>query len=234
MPSAARTRATVRAAVSSAAPALTVSSHDAQQGYDHEDGQEQQARERDEPGRDGGDKTAGSAGRHGRVPGAPAAGYREGQAVGPAYRLFSDELVAVHLDDADISKASGAEVRITQIDDAVDLRGLPGRAPLEGEGGIGARAIHEDRLPRPEEGLLSRPGQPVLKLLHLLSALRHDLGSDLPRQARRGRPLLEGVREHAQAIETHVLHEAQEIVEGGVRLTREAHEHGGADGEARD
>src|SRR5438128_9901818 len=113
----------------------SLSSPDAQQGDDHEDGQEPQARERDEPERDGGDKTAGSAGRHGRVPGAPAAAYREVQAVGPAYRLFSDDLVAVHLDDADISKASGAKVRITQIDDAVDLRGLPGRASLEGEGG---------------------------------------------------------------------------------------------------
>src|SRR5947208_7945538 len=90
-----------------------LSSPDAQQDDDHEDRQEPQARKRDEPERNGGDKTAGSAGRHGRVPGAPAAGYREGQAVGPAYRLFSDELVAVHLDDADISKASGAEVWIT-------------------------------------------------------------------------------------------------------------------------
>src|SRR5713101_6530113 len=52
--------------------------------------------------------------------------------------LLSHQLVTVHLRDLHLREVPRLELRIAQQHHAIDLRGLAGQSPLEGEGGIGA------------------------------------------------------------------------------------------------
>src|SRR5262249_13639913 len=87
--------------------------------------------------------------------------------------LLPDQLVAVHLDEGDLGEASWSEAPIPQQHNAVDLGRLTGEPALERKGLIGARAIHEDGLHGPAEGLLPRPGEAILGLLNERRALGH-------------------------------------------------------------
>jgi len=63
------------------------------------------------------------------------------------------------------------QAAISQIDDAVDLRRLPGRPAFPGERRILARAVDQDVGDRAGEGRAALPGPAVLMLLHERGAL---------------------------------------------------------------
>ena len=129
--------------------------------------------------------------------------------------------------------ASRAEAgaRVPEVHDAIDLRGLPSRTPLEGEGRILAGAVHEHLHLRADPLGVQLPGDAVLALLHAGGALGRDLRWHLVGKGRRRRAFLRRVREGAQAIEADVLEKLQQALHRGLRFAREAEEHGRAHGE---
>src|SRR3990172_6821446 len=68
--------------------------------------------------------------------------------VTPEPRAPADELVPLDLGDADAREPPRREVAPAQVDDAVDLGGLAGRASLPRERGVLARPVHEHVLHR--------------------------------------------------------------------------------------
>src|SRR5437660_12692086 len=79
---------------------------------------------------------------------------------------LADQLVSLDLDDADAREPSRCQAAILQIDDAVDLRRLPGRPAFPGECRILARAVDQDVGDRAGEGRAALPRPAVLMLLH--------------------------------------------------------------------
>src|SRR5262245_7825229 len=123
--------------------------------------------------------------------------------------LLSDQFVAVHLDDGNVCESSWPVRRIAQEYDAVDLGRLSGHASLERKRRIGSVTVDENGLTRPEEGLLARPGEPVLSLLDERGTFCHDLGRHLVGHRSRGRAFLHRIGEDAQSIEGDVLDEPE-------------------------
>src|SRR3990172_2212867 len=101
-------------------------------------------------------------------------------------RALADELVPLDLGDADAREPPRREVAPAQVDDAVDLGGLAGRASLPRERGVLARPVHEHVLHRADELRLAVPGEAVLQVLDELRALGRDLGGHRVGEA--GRP----------------------------------------------
>src|SRR5688572_13995401 len=130
---------------------------------------------------------------------------------GPSLLALADQFVAVDLGDRHVREAPRREPAVAQQHDTVDLGRLASQPPLEGKGAIRARPVHQHGLARAVERLLARPGEPVLRLLDESRALGHHLGGHLIRHVRRRRALLDRIREHAEAVEDHVLHEGEEI-----------------------
>src|SRR5262245_39490811 len=126
------------------------------------------------------------------------------RSVSPA-RSVPDQFVAVHLDDGDLCETSRFEAGIAKQHDTVDLGRLASQAPLEGKGRIGAWPVHQDGLPRTEERLLARPGEPVLRLLDEGRPLRHHGAGHLVSHRCGRRTFLGGVCEDAEPVEGHVL-----------------------------
>src|SRR5260221_241724 len=85
---------------------------------------------------------------------------------------LGDELVALDLDDPQACELARREARdslptlVTQIDDAVDLRCLPGGARFPRERGIFAHAVDQHVVHGPRQLRLSLPRDRVLTLLH--------------------------------------------------------------------
>src|SRR5688572_14324101 len=109
---------------------------------------------------------------------------------------LADELVAVDLDDPHAREVAGAEVgAAAQVDHAVDLRRLPGRAALPVEGAVLAGAVDEHVGLGADELGGALPGDGVLRFLHPRRALGGQLGIDLTGVRRRGRAVLRRVGE---------------------------------------
>ena len=110
----------------------------------------------------------------------------------------------------------------------------PASRPSKGNARSGLGPVHQHGLAGAVERLLARPRQAILRLLHQRRPLGHGRRRNRIGHGRRGRALLGGVGEDAQPVEGHVLDEGQEIVEGGLGLPGEAHQHRGPHGDARD
>src|SRR5882724_6814598 len=147
---------------------------------------------------------------------------------------LADELVAFHLGDARAREAPRREGgAVAEIDDAVDLRRLAGRAAFPGERRVLARPVHEHVHDRADELGVSIPRDPVLRVLHDGRTLGGDVRVDLVGEVGRGGAAFGRVGEHAEAVEASVLEKRQEVLERGGRLAREAHEDGGAQRDLR-
>src|SRR5262245_944830 len=145
---------------------------------------------------------------------------------------LADELVSLHLDDANAGEPAGCETAIAQVHDAVDLGRLPRGSALPGKGWVLAGSVDQNVDHGAGERGISLPGETVLLPLHDRRALGRGLGRDLVRICGRRRALLRRVGEHAEAIEADVVEKLQEILERGVRFPREADQDRRPDGEA--
>src|SRR5947207_3036797 len=142
---------------------------------------------------------------------------------------LADELVAFHLGDArarEVPRREGGAV--AEIDDAVDLGRLAGRAALPRERRVLARPVHEHVDDGAHEPGVALPRDPVLNVLDDGRTLGGELRVDLIGIVGRRRAGFGRVREHAEPVEARVLEEREELLERGGRLAREADEHGGA------
>src|SRR5436189_1197440 len=142
---------------------------------------------------------------------------------------LADELVAFHLGDArarEVPRREGGAV--AEIDDAVDLGRLAGRAALPRDRRVRARPVHE----RVDDGAhgpgVALPRDPVLNVLDDGRTLGGELRVDLIGIVGRRRAGFGRVREHAEPVEAGVREEREELLDRGRRLAREADEHGGA------
>src|SRR5881296_3699626 len=142
---------------------------------------------------------------------------------------LADELVAFHLGDAHAREAPRREGgAVAEIDDAVDLGRLAGRAALPRERRVLARPVHEHVDDGAHEPGVALPRDPVLNVLDDGRTLGGELRVDLIGIVGRRRAGFGRVREHAEPVEARVLEEREELLERGGRLAREADEHGGA------
>src|SRR5437762_3605807 len=142
---------------------------------------------------------------------------------------LADELVAFHLGDARAREAPRREGgAVAEIDDAIDLRRLAGRAAFPGERRILARPVHEHVHDRADELGVSIPRDPILEILHDGRTLGGDVRVDLVGEVGRGGAAFGRVGEDAEAVEARVLEKRQKVFERGGRLAGKADEHGGA------
>src|SRR6266436_2245164 len=81
------------------------------------------------------------------------------------------KLVALDLGDAHAGEAAGRERAVAQVDDAVDLRCLSGRARLPGERGVLAGPVDEHVHHGAEELLLALPGDGLAEILNARGTL---------------------------------------------------------------
>src|SRR6266850_2776583 len=141
----------------------------------------------------------------------------------------SDELVAFHLDDARAREAPRREGgAVAEIDDAVDLGRLAGRAALPRERRVLARPVHEHVDDRADELGVTVESDPILRVLDDGGAFGRDFRVHLIGEVGRRRPAFGRAREHAEPVEARVVQERQQILERGGRLAREPDQHGGA------
>src|ERR1700694_3350008 len=100
------------------------------------------------------------------------------------------KLVALDLGDAHAGEAARGERAVAQVDDAVDLGSLSGRAGLPGERGVFARPVDEHVERGAEELLLALPRDGLAEVLHARGALSGDLSGHLVGEVGRRRPFL--------------------------------------------
>src|SRR2546428_200057 len=117
---------------------------------------------------------------------------------------------------------------VAEIDDAVDLGRLAGRAALPRERRVLARPVHEHVDDGAHEPGVALPRDPVLNVLDDGRTLGGELRVDLIGIVGRRRAGFGRVREHAEPVETRVLEEREEVLERGGRLAPEAHQPSGA------
>src|SRR5574341_2051050 len=115
-------------------------------------------------------------GATGTQPAPPAVARTSATRSSGAARLsaLADELVPLDLDDPDALEAARRDGPVTQVDDAVDLGRLAGRAPFEGERGVLARPVHEHLVHRAQELAVPLPLEAIVKLLDDRRPLRSE------------------------------------------------------------
>src|SRR6266852_5577069 len=105
---------------------------------------------------------------------------RRGLATSPGTLLpLAHQLVALDLGDAHAGEAARGERAVAQVDNAVDLRRLSGRACLPRERGVFARPVDEHVERGAEVLLLALPGDGLAEILDARGALGGDLGGHL-------------------------------------------------------